>query len=197
MTAATAPESRPPRQVAESLPSLNLDDCLSNIRSNVGFVQWEAENGAVLGSGAYLLLPDALDLDFRISSHYELGCRLPWIDTSNGVTAKRRRFMCNGCRKPCTVLYLIDAWKCRTCHKLLYASQKKNPLAKTASNYDQLMVTSRRPRRSGEHLNVYERRRQAAQAELKRLAQFPMVVRHNQPIVTKVVSRYSPGPPGE
>ena len=183
-----------PKPVAETLPSINLDALLKAHRGKLTAVQWY-RTGSLLGSGNFLALPGSLEFTFSIDGYSPHTIELSIIETSNGVTARRRRFSCPGCEQPCSVLFYRAGWRCRTCHGLIYASQKRAPNHEQIRLWDAAKVMAHRPRKVGEHRATFERKQAEAWQKLKRWGPRPdesLVTVESQDVVTTI---YGAGPP--
>lgn len=183
-----------PKRVAETLPSINLDAILKAQRSGLTRVQWLRRDDA-LGLGSFLAIPGGLEFTFSIDRHSPYTIELPIIETSNGVTVRRRRFRCPGCEQPCSVLFYCGGWRCRTCHGLIYASQKRAPNHEQIRLWDAAKVMAHRQRKAGEHRATFERKQAEAWEKLKRWGPRPdenLVTVESHDVITTI---YSGGPP--
>lgn len=184
-----------PKRVAETLPSINLDAILKAQRSGLTRVQWVRREQA-FGSGSLLAIQGSLEFTFSIDRHSPYTIELLIIETSNGVTARRRRFLCPGCKQSCSVLFYHGGWRCRTCHGLIYASQKRAPNHEQIRLWDAAKVMAHRQRKAGEHRATFERKQAEAWEKLKRWGPRPdesLVTVESQDVIT---TTYCGGPPG-
>lgn len=183
-----------PKRVAETLPAINLDAILKAVRGKLAEVEWFRRD-VLFGEGSFLALAGRLEFTFSIDGYSPYTMELPIIETSNGVTTRRRRFSCPGCGQPCSVLFYHGGWQCRTCHGLIYASQKRAPNHEQIRLWDAAKVMAHRQRKAGEHRATFERKQAEAWEKLKRWGPRPdesLVTVDSQDVIT---TTYSGGPP--
>lgn len=97
---------------------------------NSGSLRWSL-GGQETGNIGFVVLPQALRLIYRTRRYGEDEWKpveedVPFSWTNTAFEGRRRWLLCLSCYRNCRILYGGTHFRCRKCHRLVYASQYEN-----------------------------------------------------------------------
>ena len=190
-------EGRSIRVRCEAVPSFDLDQAFRRLKTNqTGGVRWMSSDGrGLIGQGGFRNHHDHVNLVYRFggqSEQSELSINI--VETSNGVTSKRRRAMCPNCHSIVSRIYYVNTyWACRSCHRLAYGSQLKTHQEDLTDKWYSANFALKLPRKAGEHRKTYETRIAKARATLDSMKHYPRVGEDGPPATPTIAAVYWAG----